>query len=103
MVAETRKTDEHDARFRSLRDRQAKARINARIRLCRTAGKPVGDINAVGDGVGGLRFHFGPGHRGCFAQKGDAIMLPLAGGDERTRSKDIDGARRMLAGLKEDR
>lgn len=60
MVAETRKTDEHDAWFRSLRDRQAKARINARIRLCRTAGKPVGGINAVGDGVGGLRSHFGP-------------------------------------------
>lgn len=30
-------------------------------------------------------------------------MLPLAGGDKRTQSKDIDGARRMLAGLKEDR
>ena len=30
---EIRKTDEYDAWFRNLRDRQAKARINARIRL----------------------------------------------------------------------
>lgn len=57
---EIRKTDEYDARFHDLRDRQARARINARIRLCQTAGRPVGDINTVGDGVSELRFHFGP-------------------------------------------
>lgn len=84
VVMEIRKTDEYDAWFRNLRDRQAKARINARIRLCQTAGRPVGDINTIGDGVSELRFHFGPGYRVYFAQKGDVVMLLLAGGDKRT-------------------
>lgn len=103
MVTEIRKTDEYDAWFRNLRDRQAKARINARIRLCQTAGRPVGDINTIGDGVSELRFHFGPGYRVYFAQKGDVVMLLLADGDKRTQPKDIDRARRMLAELKEDK
>lgn len=103
MVMEIRKTDEYDAWFRDLRDRQAKARINARILLWQTAGRPVGDINTVGDGVSELRFRFGPGYRVYFAQKGDVVMLLLAGGDKRTQSKDIDRARHMLAELKEDK
>lgn len=53
--------------------------------------------------VSELRFHFGPGYRVYFAQKGDVVMLLLAGGDKRTQSKDIDRARRMLAELKEDK
>ena len=60
-------------------------------------------INTVGDGVSELRFHFGPGYRVYFAQKGDVVMLLLAGGDKRTQPKDIDRARRMLAELKEDK
>ena len=55
------------------------------------------------DGGSELRFHFGPGYRVYFAQKGDVVMLLLAGGDKRTQPKDIDRARRMLAELKEDK
>lgn len=40
---------------------QSKARINARLRLCEIAGKPVGDLHPVCNGIGELRFAFGPG------------------------------------------
>lgn len=97
------KTDEYDAWFRRLRDPNAKARINARLKLCETAGRPTGDLHPVGDGVSELRFHFGSGYRVYFAQKGDTLMLLLAGGDKNGQSRDIKRAQRMLDQLRKDK
>lgn len=96
------KTDEYDAWFRRLRDTDAKARINARLKLCETAGRPTGDLHPVGGGVSELRFHFGSGYRVYFAQKGDTLMLLLAGGDKNGQSHDIRRAQRMLDQLRKD-
>ncbi|MDY4678389.1 type II toxin-antitoxin system RelE/ParE family toxin [Bifidobacterium tsurumiense] len=69
------KTDEYEAWFRSLRDHDAKPRIAIRLRRCLGAGRPVGDIKPVGDGVFEMRFHMGPGYRVYFATKGSEIIL----------------------------
>ena len=50
--------------FDSLRDRQARARILARIRRL-SLGNPD-DVRAVGEGVSELRIDYGPGYRVYF-------------------------------------
>lgn len=46
-----------------------------------------------------LRFFFGPGYRVYFAQKGNQIMLLLAGGDKTGQDKAIKEAQEMLESL----
>ena len=96
---EIQQTDQFRKWLRRLRDRDAKARIIARIRQCGLAGRPVGDMHPVGNGVNELRFFFGPGYRVYFAQKGDRIMLLLAGGDKTGQDRAIKEAQEMLESL----
>ena len=71
-------------------DRQARARINARIRrLC--LGNP-GDVKPVGEGVSELRIDYGPGYRVYFVQRGQTLVVLLAGGDKHTQDRDIKTA-----------
>ena len=67
-MIEIRQTDAHFQWFRSLRDRQARASINARIRRL-SLGNP-GDAKPVGESVSELRIDYGPGYRGYFVQHG---------------------------------
>lgn len=97
-----RKTDEYERWFRGLKNGTVRARINARIRRCQLAGRPVGDIAPTGGGTAELRFDFGPGYRVYFAHKQGVLMLLLAGGTKRGQQRDIERARKMLAQLKED-
>lgn len=102
IYMEIRMTGEYRKWFRKIRDHNAKARINARLRLCIEAGKPVGDLHTVGAGVSELRFSFGPGYRVYFAQKGNVLMLLLIGGDKSTQSRDIEQAKEMLEYLNKE-
>jgi putative addiction module killer protein len=86
-VIEIRQTEIFSHWFRSLRDRQARARIEARIRRL-TLGN-TGDVKPVGDGVSELRIDYGPGYRLYFVQRGQAVVILLAGGDKSTQSQDI--------------
>lgn len=72
-VIEVRRTSEFDAWLRGLRDRKARARILVRI-------------------------DHGPGYRIYFVQRGDQLVILLAGGDKRTQARDIRLAH-QLAGL----
>ena len=99
---EIKTTDEFDGWLKALKNSKDRNRIIARIRQCSLAGKPVGDINTVGEGVCELRYHFGPGYRVYFAQKADVLMLLLAGGTKRGQQTDIDHAHQLLRTLKED-
>ncbi len=74
-----------------LRDRQAQARINARIRRRLSLGN-LGDVKPVGSGVSELRIDYGPGYRVYYAQRGKALVLILCGGDKRTQDADIKRA-----------
>ena len=76
--------------FDRLRDRMAKTRILIRIRRV-SLGNP-GDVKPVGGGVSELRIDYGAGYRVYFIQKGETLVLLLAGGDKRTQSHDIQVA-----------
>ena len=73
--------------FENLRDRQARSRVDVRIRRL-SIGNP-GDVEPVGEGVSELRVDYGPGYRVYFVRRGPALVILLAGGDKRTQSRDI--------------
>ena len=89
-MIEIRQTETYAAWFSTLRDRQAKARIDIRIRRL-SLGNP-GDVKAVGEGVSELRIDYGPGYRVYFVQRGHTVVILLAGGDKRTQDRDINTA-----------
>ncbi len=63
-MIEIRQTAEYARWFQNLRDRQARLRIDARIRRL-SLGNP-GDVKPVGEGVSELRIDYGPGYRVYF-------------------------------------
>lgn len=73
-----------------LRDRQAVARINARIR--RLSAGNAGDAKPVRDGISELRIDHGPGYRVYFIRRGASVAVLLAGGDKRSQEADITRA-----------
>ena len=95
---EIQKTSIYEAWFVALRDRMAKARINARI--SRLAMGNPGDVKSVGTGVSELRIDHGPGYRVYYMQKGTEIVILLAGGDKSSQSKDIQTALQFSTELK---
>jgi putative addiction module killer protein len=92
-VIEIRQTERFVRWFGSLRDSRARMRIQARIRRL-TLGN-FGDVRPVGEGVSELRIDYGPGYRVYFVQRGDALVVLLAGGDKGTQDRDIAIARAM--------
>ncbi|MFM7716553.1 MAG: type II toxin-antitoxin system RelE/ParE family toxin [Microcystis sp.] len=89
-MIEIRQTKTYSEWFSGLRDRQAKARIDIRIRRLST-GNP-GDVKPVGQGVSELRVDYGPGYRVYFIQQGKTLIILLAGGDKKTHERDIKTA-----------
>jgi putative addiction module killer protein len=90
IMVEIRQTDTYTDWFAALRDRQARARIDIRIRRL-SLGNP-GDVKPVGEGVSELRIDYGPGYRVYFVQRGKTLVVLLAGGDKRTQDSDIKTA-----------
>lgn len=86
-MVEVRQTETYSQWFNALRDRQARARIDIRIRRL-SMGNP-GDVKPVGRGVSELRVDYGPGYRVYFIQRGDTLIILLAGGDKSTQEQDI--------------
>lgn len=98
-VIEVRQTRTYAAWFAALKDRQAKARIDVRIRRL-SLGNP-GDVCPVGEGVSELRIDYGPGYRVYFVQRGAALVVLLAGGDKVTQQRDIGEAKALARNLQE--
>jgi len=96
-VIEIRQTDEYARWFEKLRDRQARARILARVRRL-SLGNP-GDVAPVGEGVSEMRIDHGPGYRVYFKQHGETVVVLLAGGDKRTQQRDIEKAKALARSL----
>ena len=72
-----------------LGDRQAQARVNARIRRL-SLGNP-GDTKPVGSGVSEMRIDCGPGYRVYYQQRG-AVAAIFCAGDKSTQDADIKRA-----------
>lgn len=89
-MIEIRQTETYSEWFSALRDHQAKARIDIRIRRL-SMGNP-GDVKPVGRGVSELRVDYGPGYRVYFKQRGETLIILLTGGDKRTQERDIKTA-----------
>ncbi len=89
-MVEVLKSATFESWFNSLRDRQAQARINARIRRLSLGNS--GDARPVGSGVSELRIDYGPGYRVYYVQRGAVLALLLCGGDKRTQDADIKRA-----------
>lgn len=89
-MLEVLKSATFEAWFIGLRDPQAQARINVRIRRL-SLGNP-GDVKAVGSGVSEMRIDYGPGYRVYYAQRGKTLILICCGGAKRTQDADIKRA-----------
>jgi putative addiction module killer protein len=74
----------------SLKDRTSRARIQ--VRVDRLIHSNPGQHRALTDGVSGLKIDIGPGFRVYYRQRGNRILLLLAGGDKSTQQKDIETA-----------
>jgi len=82
-----RETKIYSRWFAALRDRKARARIQTRIDRLQLG--ILGDVKPVGEGVSELRIDYGPGYRVYFVQRGQELVILLAGGDKSTQEKDI--------------
>lgn len=87
------KTDEYRDWIDGLRDVAGRARILMRVdRLIH--GNPGTHRNLTG-GVSELKIDAGPGYRVYYSQRGNVLLLLLAGGDKSTQQKDIERAIRL--------
>ena len=96
-MVEIRQTDVYARWFRRLRDRQARVRIDNRIR--RISLGNMGDVRPVGKGLSEIRIDYGPGYRVYFVQRGTALIVLLAGGDKGSQERDIRRAIELARGL----
>ena len=97
VVVEIRQTEVYARWFRRLRDRQARVRIDSRIRRL-SLGNP-GDVRPAGEGVSEIRINYGPGYRVYFVQRGQTLVVLLAGGDKDSQTRDIRRSLELARGL----
>ena len=77
---------------------KTRLRIAERLRRIAQSGS-LGDHKDSGDGVGELRFHFGPFYRVYFCRRGAEIVILLGGGDKGSQSRDIRAAKALAKEL----
>ena len=85
-MVEIHQTEVYARWFRRLRDRRL------------SLGNP-GDVRPVGEGVSEIRIDYGPGYRVYFVQRGEALVVLLAGGDKDSQERDIRRALELAGGL----
>ena len=96
-MIEVKKTEAYTKWLDDLRDITARARVLVRVERL-IEGNP-GDVKPVGEGVSELRITYGPGYRVYFKQKGNEIIILLAGGDKGSQNKDIKNALELARNL----
>ncbi len=99
-MLEVRKTDTFESWLSELKDQRGKAKIVARID--RFALGNSGDVSPVGEGVGELRIHFGPGYRVYVVQTGRKVVILLCGGDKDSQDRDIALAKRLAVDVRDE-
>jgi len=99
MTFEIRQTETYKQWFASLKDRNARARVDVRIR--RMSLGNLGDVKSVGSGVSEIRIDYGPGYRLYFIFQKKRLIILLCGGEKSTQSKDIKLAQEIAQLIKE--
>lgn len=92
-MVEIRKTIQYAQWFDTLRDRQAKARIDVRVRRLEEGN--AGQHRVLTGGVVEMKIDHGPGYRVYFAERGAELVLLLVGGDKSKQQHDIALAHRL--------
>jgi putative addiction module killer protein len=83
----------------ALKDRVVRARIQVRVdRLVH--GNP-GQCRYLSDGVSEMKIDLGPGYRVYYTQRGQRILILLAGGDKSTQKTDIQTAIELARNFEE--
>ena len=98
-MLQIQQTETYARWFAGLRDRVARARIDIRIR--RLSLGNAGDAKPVGEGISEMRVDHGPGYRIYFIQRGEVVIVLLAGGNKSTQNRDIRNAKALAKDLKE--
>lgn len=98
-MIEVLKSATFDRWLRRLRDANARARIQTRIRRL-SLGNP-GDAQPIGEGLSEMRIDYGPGYRVYYMRRGSVLIVLLCGGDKRTQQDDIARAKQIAADWKE--
>ena len=98
-VIAIRKTEAFAKWLDGLKDTKARARVLVRIE--RLAGGNPGDVDSGGEGVSELRIHYGPGYRVYYKQRGEELIILLAGGDKGSQARDIKTALALARNLSE--
>ena len=80
-----------------MRDRQGKARVQARIDRLGMGNR--GQHRVLTNGVVEMKIDFGPGYRLYFTQRGSVLVILLCGGDKSTQARDIATAIEQVAAL----
>jgi putative addiction module killer protein len=92
---QVRRTEEFAHWLGSLRDKQGRAKILARIDRLED-GNP-GKTRSVGAGVVEMKIDFGPGYRVYYIQRGKLLILLLCGGDKSTQENDVKQAKALAS------
>ena len=90
MVIHVQTTEIYRDWINGLKDRVGRARIQMRVdRLVH--GNP-GQHRNLTDGVSELKVDVGPGYRVYYTERGNEIIILLAGGDKSTQQQDVKAA-----------
>jgi len=95
-LKEVRETETYKSWFSRLRDREAKTRIDMRIKRL-AMGNP--GVNRFLDDISEMKIDYGPGYRIYFKDTGQEIIILLCGGKKSTQDRDIEKARELLGNM----
>jgi putative addiction module killer protein len=94
-----RQLPEFVAWLSGLKDGMARRRLARRLRKAENGN--LGDVKSVGANVWEMREFFGHGWRMYYVQKGEVLIVLLAGGDKSTQSADIVRAVDLASSLED--
>lgn len=98
-MIEVRKTQVFEDWFVSLRDRQARMRIQ--VRIDRLAFGNPGQHRVLAGGICEMKVDHGPGYRVYYTQYGNTWVVLLCGGEKASQGDDIKAARRLAKQLEQ--
>jgi putative addiction module killer protein len=96
-MLQVRMTEVYRDWINTLRDRQARARIQ--VRIDRLANGHAGRYRRLSAGICELKIDYGPGYRVYYTERHGELIILLAGGDKSSQQTDIETATLLARGL----